>query len=94
MRLEAGAASATPRLCPAISAWCRGRFRAQEQLQVSAGGTKRALGTRRPIVAPDAPNWRWSPNFVSGRLRPWAQGSSVPTRQAGRAVGMDLEQPG
>ncbi|MCP5038141.1 MAG: transposase, partial [Rhodobacteraceae bacterium] len=27
-------------------------------------GRKRALGTRRPILVPDAPNQRWSLDFV------------------------------
>lgn len=30
--------------------------------------TKRALGTRRPMLLPDAPNIRWSLGFVSDAL--------------------------
>ncbi len=32
------------------------------------GGQQRALGTRRPILLPDAPNIRWSLDFVSVAL--------------------------
>ena len=32
------------------------------------GGRKRALGTRRPMLLPDAPNIRWSLDFVSDAL--------------------------
>jgi len=42
------------------------RLYAEEKLQVKRrGGRKRALGTRRPMMAPDAPNRRWSLDFVS-----------------------------
>ncbi len=42
------------------------RLYADEKLQVTRrGGRKRALGTRRPMSAPDAPNRRWSLDFVS-----------------------------
>ena len=42
------------------------RLYAEEKLQVRRrGGRKRALGTRRPISVPDAPNQRWSMDFVS-----------------------------
>jgi len=32
------------------------------------GGRKRAMGTRRPIETPLAPNQRWSLDFVSDQL--------------------------
>ncbi|HBM62218.1 MAG TPA: hypothetical protein DD444_23885 [Citreicella sp.] len=32
------------------------------------GGRKRVLGTRRPMLLPDAPNIRWSLDFVSDAL--------------------------
>lgn len=42
------------------------RLYAEEKLQVKRrGGRKRALGTRRPMSAPDGPNQRWSLDFVS-----------------------------
>lgn len=42
------------------------RLYAEEKLQVKRrGGRKRALGTRRPMTVPDAPNRRWSLDFVS-----------------------------
>lgn len=42
------------------------RLYAEEKLQVKRrGGRKRALGTRRPMAVPDAPNRRWSLDFVS-----------------------------
>ncbi len=42
------------------------RLYAEEKLQVKRrGGRKRALGTRRPMMVPDAPNRRWSLDFVS-----------------------------
>ena len=42
------------------------RIYAEEKLQVRRrGGRKRALGTRRPMSAPDGPNQRWSLDFVS-----------------------------
>jgi putative transposase len=41
----------------------------EENLQVKRrGGRKRALGTRRPMVLPEAPNQRWSLDFVSDAL--------------------------
>lgn len=41
----------------------------EEKLQVRRrGGRKRALGTRRPMLVPDAPNRRWSLDFVSDAL--------------------------
>jgi putative transposase len=41
------------------------RLYAEERLQVKRrGGRKRALGTRRPIALPTAPNARWSLDFV------------------------------
>lgn len=33
-----------------------------------AGGRKRALGTRAPMVLPSGPNQRWSLDFVSDAL--------------------------
>ena len=42
------------------------RLYREERLQVRRrGGRKRALGTRRPMVLPDAANERWSLDFVS-----------------------------
>lgn len=42
------------------------RLYAEERLQVKRrGGRKRALGTRRPMSMPEAPNQRWSLDFVS-----------------------------
>jgi putative transposase len=42
------------------------RLYAEEKLQVKRrGGRKRALGTRRPMTVPDAPNRRWSLDFAS-----------------------------
>ncbi len=32
------------------------------------GGRKRAMGTRRPMVTPLAPDQRWSLDFVSDQL--------------------------
>lgn len=45
------------------------RLYREEKLQVRRrGGRKRALGTRRPMLVPDAPNQRWSLDFVSDAL--------------------------
>ena len=45
------------------------RLYREERLQVRRrGGRKRALGTRRPMLVPDAPNQRWSLDFVSDAL--------------------------
>jgi putative transposase len=45
------------------------RLYAEERLQVRRrGGRKRALGTRAPMVAPQAANQRWSLDFVSDTL--------------------------
>ena len=42
------------------------RLYREERLQVRRrGDRKRALGTRRPMLVPDAPNVRWSLDFVS-----------------------------
>ena len=42
------------------------RLYREEKLQVrKRGGRKRALGTRRPMLAPERPNERWSLDFVS-----------------------------
>jgi putative transposase len=42
------------------------RLYAEERLQVKRrGGRKRALGTRRPMSIPNAPDHRWSLDFVS-----------------------------
>lgn len=42
------------------------RIYAEERLQVKRrGGRKRALGTRRPMAVPSAPNQRWSLDFVA-----------------------------
>src|ERR1017187_1501931 len=41
----------------------------EERLQVRRrGGRKRALGTRAPLTLPQAPNQRWSLDFVSDQL--------------------------
>jgi putative transposase len=45
------------------------RLYREEKLGVrKRGGRKRALGTRSPMVLPDAPNQRWSLDFVSDAL--------------------------
>ncbi len=45
------------------------RLYRQEKLGVrKRGGRKRALGTRSPVVLPEAPNQRWSLDFVSDAL--------------------------
>ena len=45
------------------------RIYAEERLQVRRrGGRKRALGTRAPMALPQAPNQRWSLDFVSDML--------------------------
>ncbi len=45
------------------------RLYAEERLQVRRrGGRKRALGARAPIALPEAPNQRWSLDFVSDTL--------------------------
>jgi len=45
------------------------RLYAEERLQVRRrGGRKRALGTRAPMTLPQAPNQRWSLDFVSDTL--------------------------
>ena len=45
------------------------RLYREERLQVRRrGGRKRALGTRRPMLAPDRVNVRWSLDFVSDAL--------------------------
>ena len=45
------------------------RLYRQEKLGVrKRGGRKRALGTRLPMVLPEAPNQRWSLDFVSDAL--------------------------
>jgi putative transposase len=45
------------------------RIYREEKLMVRRrGGRKRAMGTRRPIDAPRAPNQRWSLDFVSDQL--------------------------
>ena len=45
------------------------RLYRQEKLGVrKRGGRKRALGTRSPMVLPEAPNQRWSLDFVSDTL--------------------------
>lgn len=45
------------------------RLYREERLQVRRrGGRKRALGTRWPMLVPDAPNVRWSLDFVSDAL--------------------------
>ena len=46
-----------------------GRLYREEKLQVRHRGCrKRALGTCRPMLLPDAPNIRWSLDFVSDAL--------------------------
>jgi putative transposase len=45
------------------------RLYAEEKLQVRRrGGRKRAVGTRAPMVLPQAPNQRWSLDFVADAL--------------------------
>ena len=45
------------------------RLYREEKLQMRRrGGRKRALGTRRPMLLPDAPNIRWSLDFASDAL--------------------------
>jgi putative transposase len=45
------------------------RLYREERLAVRRrGGRKRAMGTRRPIETPQAPNQRWSLDFVSDQL--------------------------
>lgn len=45
------------------------RLYREEKLQVrKRGGRKRALGTRRPMLVPNAPNQRWSLDFVSDAM--------------------------
>jgi putative transposase len=45
------------------------RLYREERLTVRRrGGRKRAMGTRRPIETPQAPNQRWSLDFVSDQL--------------------------
>jgi putative transposase len=45
------------------------RIYREERLTVRRrGGRKRAIGTRRPLEAPTAPNQRWSLDFVSDQL--------------------------
>jgi putative transposase len=45
------------------------RLYREEKLQVRRrGGRKRALGTRRPMLLPDAPNIRWSLDLASDAL--------------------------
>lgn len=45
------------------------RLYAEERLQVRRrGGRKRALGTRAPLAPPQAPNQRWSLDFVTDAL--------------------------
>jgi putative transposase len=45
------------------------RLYAEEKLQVRRrGGRKRAVGTRAPMALPQAPNQRWSLDFVSDAL--------------------------
>src|SRR5690242_13780198 len=46
------------------------RLHREERLQVrKRGGRKRALGTRAPMMLPQAPNQRWSLDFLSDQLR-------------------------
>ena len=46
------------------------RLYREERLQVrKRGGRKRALGTRAPMMLPQAPNQRWSLDFLSDQLR-------------------------
>lgn len=45
------------------------RLYAEKRLQVRRrGGRKRAMGTRAPMTLPQAPNQRWSLDFVSDML--------------------------
>lgn len=45
------------------------RLYCEEKLHVRRrGGRRRALGTRRPMLVPDAPNQRWRLDFVSDAL--------------------------
>ncbi len=45
------------------------RLYAEERLQMRRrGGRKRALGTRAPIMLPQGPNQRWSPDFLGDAL--------------------------
>ncbi len=45
------------------------RIYREERLDIrKRGGRKRALGTRSPMGLPDAPNQRWSLDFVSDAL--------------------------
>ena len=45
------------------------RLYREERLQVRRrGGRKRAIGTRAPMALPEAPNQRWSLDFVSDTL--------------------------
>ena len=45
------------------------RLYCEERLKMRRrGGRKRAMGTRRPIETPLAPNQRWSLDFVSDQL--------------------------
>jgi len=54
------------------------RIYREEGLRVRRrGGRKRALGTRRPIVLPDAPNQRWSLELGAARPSP-LRSESVP----------------
>lgn len=46
------------------------RLYREEKLQVRRRGDRKlTLGTRRPMLVPDAPNRRWSLDFVSDALR-------------------------
>ena len=46
------------------------RLNREERLQVRRrGGRNRALGRRRPMLVQDAPNIRWSLDFVSDALK-------------------------
>jgi putative transposase len=46
------------------------RLYAEERLQVRRwGGGKRALGARAPLALPQAPNQRWSLDFLHDQLR-------------------------
>src|SRR5438105_5404669 len=48
---------------------CSQRLYREERLTVRRrGGRKRAMGTRRPMVMPLAPDQRWSLDFVSDQL--------------------------
>jgi len=45
------------------------RIYTEEKLQIRRrGGTKRALGTRKPMLMPDGPHQRWSLDLVSDAL--------------------------